>query len=187
VKFWDTSAVVPLCVIEPSTGTVKSILTRDSSIVVWWAMCLGPQPANPRKQLAYRGRTPGTSRPKATRGHLDRSSAERNTSWDRGAATSRACSQSCGRISVSGGSALVSKTADEQRTGLLRYPDARRGIQRRIQYSSRPDSLSSIHKGTARKFIVRVWTLDLADYVSSSSNSFAAFKSAVSNPSVNQP
>jgi uncharacterized protein len=37
VKFWDTSAVVPLFVIEPSTGTVKSILTKDSSIVVWWA------------------------------------------------------------------------------------------------------------------------------------------------------
>jgi predicted nucleic acid-binding protein len=37
VKFWDTSAVVPLCVIEASTGTVKSILTRDPSIVVWWA------------------------------------------------------------------------------------------------------------------------------------------------------
>jgi uncharacterized protein len=37
VKFWDTSAVVPLCVIEPSSETVKLILTRDASIVVWWA------------------------------------------------------------------------------------------------------------------------------------------------------
>jgi predicted nucleic acid-binding protein len=37
VKFWDTSAVVPLCVIEPSSGTVRSILTRDPSMVVWWA------------------------------------------------------------------------------------------------------------------------------------------------------
>jgi predicted nucleic acid-binding protein len=37
VKFWDTSAVVPLCVIEPRSGTAKSILTRDPSIVVWWA------------------------------------------------------------------------------------------------------------------------------------------------------
>ena len=37
MKFWDTSAVVPLCVIEPSTGTVRSILTRDPSMVVWWA------------------------------------------------------------------------------------------------------------------------------------------------------
>jgi uncharacterized protein with PIN domain len=37
VKFWDTSAVVPLCVIEPNTGTVKSILSSDPSMVVWWA------------------------------------------------------------------------------------------------------------------------------------------------------
>jgi hypothetical protein len=37
VKFWDTFTVVPLCVIDPSTETVKSILTKDSSIVVWWA------------------------------------------------------------------------------------------------------------------------------------------------------
>ncbi len=37
MKFWDTSAVVPLCVIEPSSGTVRSILTRDPSMVVWWA------------------------------------------------------------------------------------------------------------------------------------------------------
>jgi predicted nucleic acid-binding protein len=36
VKFWDTSAIVPLLVIEPSTGTAKSILTGDSSVVVWW-------------------------------------------------------------------------------------------------------------------------------------------------------
>ena len=37
MKFWDTSAVVPLCVIEPGFGAVKSILTRDPSMVVWWA------------------------------------------------------------------------------------------------------------------------------------------------------
>jgi uncharacterized protein len=36
VKFWDTSAIVPLLVIEPGTGTAKSILTGDSSVVVWW-------------------------------------------------------------------------------------------------------------------------------------------------------
>ena len=29
--------MVPLCVIEPNTGTVKSILTGDHPIVVWWA------------------------------------------------------------------------------------------------------------------------------------------------------
>jgi hypothetical protein len=37
VKFWDTSAIVPLCVAEPSSASVKSILSKDPSIVVWWA------------------------------------------------------------------------------------------------------------------------------------------------------
>jgi len=36
VKFWDTSAVVPLCINEPSSRAVRSILTRDSLMVVWW-------------------------------------------------------------------------------------------------------------------------------------------------------
>jgi len=36
VKFWDTSGIVPLLVVEPSTVTAKSILTGDPSIVVWW-------------------------------------------------------------------------------------------------------------------------------------------------------
>lgn len=36
MKFWDTSAVVPLCINEPSSRAVRSILTRDSLMVVWW-------------------------------------------------------------------------------------------------------------------------------------------------------
>lgn len=37
MKFWDTSAIVPLCVDEPGSATVKAILAKDPSIVVWWA------------------------------------------------------------------------------------------------------------------------------------------------------
>jgi len=37
VNFWDSSAIVPLCVDEPATPKVKSLLTADSAIVVWWA------------------------------------------------------------------------------------------------------------------------------------------------------
>ena len=37
MKFWDPSAVVPLCVNEPTSPTVKPILVKDASIVVWWA------------------------------------------------------------------------------------------------------------------------------------------------------
>lgn len=37
MNFWDSSAIVPLCVNEPATPKVKSLLAEDSSIVVWWA------------------------------------------------------------------------------------------------------------------------------------------------------
>lgn len=34
--FWDSSAIVPLCVNEPSSATVRSILAGDPVAVVWW-------------------------------------------------------------------------------------------------------------------------------------------------------
>lgn len=34
--FWDSSAIVPLCVNEPSSATVRSILADDPVAVVWW-------------------------------------------------------------------------------------------------------------------------------------------------------
>ena len=37
MRFWDTSAVVPLCVSEPATPGVRRIATADPSLVVWWA------------------------------------------------------------------------------------------------------------------------------------------------------
>lgn len=36
MKFWDTSAVVPLCVQEPDSTVVREILVEDASMVVWW-------------------------------------------------------------------------------------------------------------------------------------------------------
>jgi predicted nucleic acid-binding protein len=37
VRFWDTSAIVPLCVTEPATGTVRALTDADPGLVVWWA------------------------------------------------------------------------------------------------------------------------------------------------------
>jgi predicted nucleic acid-binding protein len=37
VRFWDTSAVVPLCVVEPATSRVRQLAEADPSLVVWWA------------------------------------------------------------------------------------------------------------------------------------------------------
>ena len=36
MNFWDTSAIVPLCVQEPSSALVKDVLIDDEDMVVWW-------------------------------------------------------------------------------------------------------------------------------------------------------
>jgi predicted nucleic acid-binding protein len=36
MKFWDTSAIVPLLVEEPESQLVESIFREDSEQIVWW-------------------------------------------------------------------------------------------------------------------------------------------------------
>src|SRR5258708_4181398 len=37
MKFWDSSAVVPLLVTEPMTRIIREILAEDRQMHVWWA------------------------------------------------------------------------------------------------------------------------------------------------------
>lgn len=37
MRFWDTSAVVPLLVSEPASPAVRQVYGRDPDIVAWWA------------------------------------------------------------------------------------------------------------------------------------------------------
>jgi predicted nucleic acid-binding protein len=37
VRFWDSSAVVPLCVAEPRSASARSLLEGDLAVAVWWA------------------------------------------------------------------------------------------------------------------------------------------------------
>jgi len=37
MRFWDSSGIVPLCVKEPMSESVKRLLMADEDIVVWWA------------------------------------------------------------------------------------------------------------------------------------------------------
>ncbi|MFQ5779895.1 MAG: type II toxin-antitoxin system VapC family toxin [Nitrospiria bacterium] len=37
MKFWDSSGIVPLCVIEPTSERIMEILRGDQAMVVWWA------------------------------------------------------------------------------------------------------------------------------------------------------
>jgi uncharacterized protein len=36
MKFWDSSAIIPLCIEEPQTRTVQDIAKKDGALVVWW-------------------------------------------------------------------------------------------------------------------------------------------------------
>jgi len=37
VRFWDSSAIIPLCLKEQTSETVKRLIKTDEDIVVWWA------------------------------------------------------------------------------------------------------------------------------------------------------
>jgi len=36
MKFWDASAIIPLCVSEPRTPLLKRLVQEDRAIVAWW-------------------------------------------------------------------------------------------------------------------------------------------------------
>ncbi len=35
--FWDSSAIIPLCIDEPQSKVIKDILKKDASMAVWWS------------------------------------------------------------------------------------------------------------------------------------------------------
>lgn len=37
MKFWDSSAIVPLLVAEPSTPRMQAVAAADAAMLVWWA------------------------------------------------------------------------------------------------------------------------------------------------------
>lgn len=36
MRFWDASAVIPLCVSEPRSADMRSLAEQDPEIVAWW-------------------------------------------------------------------------------------------------------------------------------------------------------
>lgn len=55
--FWDTSALVPLCVSEQATSRLKSVLRDYERMVVWWGT-----PVEMRSAFARLGRSRALSR-----------------------------------------------------------------------------------------------------------------------------
>jgi hypothetical protein len=36
MRFWDASALIPLCVDQPASPAVRALLREDAGMVVWW-------------------------------------------------------------------------------------------------------------------------------------------------------
>jgi hypothetical protein len=45
MKFWDSSAVIPLCVEEPQTKVIREIAKSDGSMAAWWGTVVECQSA----------------------------------------------------------------------------------------------------------------------------------------------
>jgi predicted nucleic acid-binding protein len=52
VRFWDSSAIVPLLVEEPRSNAASEILRQDHEMVVWWATGLECLSAVRRRERA---------------------------------------------------------------------------------------------------------------------------------------
>jgi hypothetical protein len=50
MKFWDSSAIIPLCVKEGASEAVKGLLKNDEDVVVWWTMRIECLSALSRRQ-----------------------------------------------------------------------------------------------------------------------------------------
>ncbi len=37
MRFWDSSAIIPLCLDEPASGKIRALAEKDSDLIVWWA------------------------------------------------------------------------------------------------------------------------------------------------------
>ena len=37
MRFWDSSAIIPLCLKEKTSDTLRGLMKGDEDVVVWWA------------------------------------------------------------------------------------------------------------------------------------------------------
>ncbi len=50
MRFWDSSAIIPLCLKERASETVKGLMKDDEDIVVWWVTYIECLSALSRRQ-----------------------------------------------------------------------------------------------------------------------------------------
>ena len=50
MRFWDSSAIIPLCLKEKVSEAMKRLVKDDEDIVVWWTTCIECLSALARRQ-----------------------------------------------------------------------------------------------------------------------------------------
>jgi len=50
MKFWDSSAIIPLCLTERASEAVKGLMKDDEDIIVWWTTYIECLSALSRRQ-----------------------------------------------------------------------------------------------------------------------------------------
>jgi hypothetical protein len=79
LRFWDTSALVPLLIQEPFTTVLKVLLEEDPEIVVWWGTSVEIRSAISRSLLEGRIQPEDRGRILASLGELEESVFEIRT------------------------------------------------------------------------------------------------------------
>ena len=58
MRFWDSSAIIPLCLKEKTSDTLRGLMKGDEDVVVWWATrieCLSALSRRQREGVLYSG------------------------------------------------------------------------------------------------------------------------------------
>ena len=146
MKFWDTSAIVPLLVIEPRTETAKSILTGDSSVIVWWGTRTECISALNRQIRDGSLRIEDERQARQVLQQLANAWSEVQPSELLRGTADRLLAVHALRVAdalqLAAALHWSSATTDEQTADLLRRPVSRCSIQGRIYYPSRSPRLS---------------------------------------------
>lgn len=61
MRYWDSSALVPLMVIEAASSELESLLTEDGAIATWWGTPVECASAIGRRERARSAELPGIS------------------------------------------------------------------------------------------------------------------------------
>lgn len=64
MKFWDISALMPLCLKEPQTEKIQSLVQKDDDLVAWWGTLIEGYSAlaRLRREQVLTGEEEGQSR-----------------------------------------------------------------------------------------------------------------------------